>query len=203
MHPLYDYHGLPGRQLCVKNRDDGNYRLAWGHTICCLYLSKQGLLYGVRVNGRYDDKEDDEDPEGMGPDRRGPNPTSVLTPTFKAAVNTTTAVTHYRYYAPYPIRKKTKDLDDYRKVIYNLKESSRPCVFCKKSDKDRNVLRIPLQCIAGDDNEFNWIKDGRIKKKGVLHPDLNDKSCAWSLHVGCARFSLPNPDNVQRVHWWQ
>jgi hypothetical protein len=82
MHPLYDFHGKGGRQICrkFKTRDgEQKYRLAWGHSICCCVLSKNGFLYGCDNNGNFE--YDDSNGEDV-MDTREPNPTSFLSEEF-------------------------------------------------------------------------------------------------------------------------
>jgi hypothetical protein len=199
MHPLYDYHGTSCRQLCMKN-DDGTYRLAWGHTICCLYLSRNGFLYGFKINGRYHEDDDGDEDEQ---DPREINPTTVLTPDFEALAQKSgaNAMTYFRYYAPYLDQQVPTNQDMYREAMDDHKRGLM-CVFCRKNDSDPRGFRIPLQCVAGVETEFDWINSGRIQKKGELHPGLKE-SCTAALHVGCGRWGQPNPGNLQHVHWWQ
>jgi hypothetical protein len=201
MHPLYDFHGTSCRMLCLKN-DNGTYRLAWGHTICCLYLSKNGFLYGFKINGRYQNSEDDDRDEDE-QDPRETNPTTVLTPEFEASAKKSgaRAMTYFRYYAPFPTPQDATRLDMYREAM-DAHKRGLVCVFCNKNDSDPRGFRIPLQCIAGVENEYDWINAGRVQKKGELHPGLKG-SCTVALHVGCGRWGQPNPGNVQLVHWWQ
>ncbi|KAG7344146.1 hypothetical protein IV203_022154 [Nitzschia inconspicua] len=202
MHPIYDYHGYSGRQLCLKD-NYGTHRLAWAHTLCCLYLTRNGLLYGFRLNGRYQDRdefaESEEDSEP--PDTREPNPTSVVTPEFKAKALHSGAIVYYRYYAPFKTEKNREDLDFHRRATHDHKISLK-CQFCGSNDRDRYCFRIPQQCVAGTAWEFDWKGSGRVQMEGALHPDITKQSCVLAFHVGCARWGLPNPNNIQRVHWW-
>lgn len=202
MHPIYEYHGTSGRQMCLK-KADGKYRLAWGHTLCCLYLTRNGFAYGLGVNGEFVEHDEGSviEEEAIGADPREPNPTSIITESFKAQVPNVFSVTSYRYYAPTKEKRKPKDLGCVRKAVHEHKNSLK-CLHCRSDDTDPNCLRIPLQCVAASDYEFDWYASGRIQKKGILHPDLKDRTCVRAIHVGCARWGQPNPNNIQRVHWY-
>jgi hypothetical protein len=190
MHPLYDFHGRGGRHICrytgVKD-DEGNkiMRLAWGHSLCCLVLGINGLLYGCGNDGSYHGDDD------VVVDNRPPNPTPILAPEFEKAYGDYNAAVFFRYYLPLP---KKADLDVYRKERQELQRVR--CQVCGlKDDKNENIMRIPLQCFAGNADE-------REEFKGK-HPSLrsDDVECCAGLHIGCARWG-PNPNRARRVYYY-
>ncbi|KAL3920701.1 MAG: hypothetical protein SGILL_003126 [Bacillariaceae sp.] len=192
MHPLYDYHGEGGRQIYRKFKDKGNssgYRLAWGHSICCYFLSRDGFLYGLPyVDGDGPD-------EARVIDTRKPNPSSIISKKFKKVLKDEgkTANTGFRYYLP---DDTTDKMDIYRRSIAQYKNGIK-CVFCGKLDKGKDyILRIPQQCAARSKGEIDW--DGNGKKQ--VYKDLAGKSsCVAGMHIGCARWAQPNPKNAQHV----
>jgi hypothetical protein len=140
--------------------------------------------------------ENDNDDD---PDPREPNPTSMLTPEFREQAHQSAAITYYRYYAPFATPKKASELDAYRQALHEYKGGLK-CEICKSQDSDPRGFRIPVQCVAGTEEEYDWKNSGRVQIEGPLHSDSKD--CSVAVHVGCARWGLPNPNNIQRVHWW-
>jgi hypothetical protein len=184
MHPLYDYHERGARQVCRRNKDN-SWRLAWGHTLCCYYLSYNGFLYGCDQNGGYNGEDDVRDP-------RPPNPTRIPMDKF-VKIFGDVAIVQFRYYLP------TKPRDEYRVAIYQRQDLQ--CFICGKSDKKNGSMRIPLQCCAGDDTELDWSQYDYIE--GPVHPSLEpDCPCPIALHIGCARWGGSNVHRVKRVHFF-
>jgi hypothetical protein len=204
MHPLYDNHGRGGRQICVRggpkgsNGNQRNLRLAWGHSLCCYYLAKNGFLYSIGPNGENNFEEEDD----ITPDLRPPNVTSILTNEFRTTVRGgARPVTAFRYYLPDP---SASELDRYRHAI-DLYKSGIQCTICEKADNSNSVMRIPQQCIAGTEEEFDWESSGRLQFPGKLHKDLGENdndTCVLGLHVGCARWGVPSKPYLQHVYWY-
>ncbi|VEU38627.1 unnamed protein product [Pseudo-nitzschia multistriata] len=178
MYPLFDYHGAGGRQICYTsktNNKDGNVRgekvLAWGHALCCLYLASVNFMYACYKDGDYIGMEEDEEED---PDRRPPNPELRITNEFRRMYGD--AMPHFRYYMTPPDGK----LDPWTKaVITNQKELK--CIECGLLDH-RNSMRIPLQCVANDPDEYFEHKDKHRLRNDDVRP------CTQALHVGCARW---------------
>jgi len=78
-----------------------------------------------------------------------------------------------------------KMLNDHRSLI---------CTICGKHETTagRN-LRVPLQCCAGDDEEYPEFKKH--------HRDIGEP-CTQALHVGCAAWGFPNARPTCRRMWF-
>lgn len=65
MHPIYDYHGVKGRQIVLPATDRKPTRLAWAHTLCCFTINvapkTAGCVYGCTQSGDYGGDDDDND----------------------------------------------------------------------------------------------------------------------------------------------
>lgn len=73
------------------------------------------------------------------------------------------------------------DEDPWKQIINDHRQLK--CHICGENDKRKNVLRIPVQCHAGDESEFEEFKG--------CHQNLSGKeSCCKAMHVGCARWGL-------------
>jgi hypothetical protein len=74
------------------------------------------------------------------------------------------------------------------------------CIFCGNSDANKDyILRIPQQCSAGTEGECDWDGSGKLQ----VYSDLKQGGfCVKGMHVGCARWSQPNPRNLQHVFWF-
>jgi hypothetical protein len=76
------------------------------------------------------------------------------------------------------VDKKTGvDADKNVKEVRELK-----CTICNSNDS--HSLRLPVQCMAYDPNEFKEFKKCHRKIKGVTKPE-----CTLAVHVGCARWA--------------
>jgi hypothetical protein len=186
MHPLYDYHGRGGRQIFRTNKD-GTKRLAWGHTLCCHYLAYNGLLYGCNMYGKYNGDDDDDEIK----DTRKPN--SLICQDKFVKMYGKVPITQFRYYLP----KRRKD--SFRAAVEERQELK--CYICGKLDHKNGSMRIPFQCNAGDENEFDW-KEWYGVKEGIVHPSLEvNCPCSVALHVGCARWGGMNQRKVTRINY--
>lgn len=72
---------------------------------------------------------------------------------------------------------------DADKTIKELRELK--CTICNSNDN--HSLRLPVQCMAYDPNEFKEFKKCHKKIKGVTKPE-----CTLAIHVGCARWATKN-----------
>jgi hypothetical protein len=57
MHPLYDTHGLKGRQIYLPQGEGKERRLAWVHTLCGLLAGKHIGVYGCADDGFYSSED--------------------------------------------------------------------------------------------------------------------------------------------------
>mmetsp|Transcript_8331 Transcript_8331/g.20586 ORF Transcript_8331/g.20586 Transcript_8331/m.20586 type:complete len:660 (+) Transcript_8331:42-2021(+) len=180
MYPLFDYHGSGGRQICYLKKasnsdgsghEKGKMVLAWGHALCCLYLSVLNFMYACYKDGDYIGMEEDEDND---PDTRPPNPELKITDEFRRMYGD--AMPHFRYYMIPPGGM----LDPWTKaVVVNKKELK--CIECGLVD-DKHSMRIPVQCVANDPDEYFEYKDKHRLRNNDVQP------CTQALHVGCARW---------------
>jgi hypothetical protein len=169
MHPIYDHYGPTGRQLVLPPSDAEQHpvsRLAWGHTLCCFAISSHsrtgGCVYGCTADGGYDGDDDDD----VNSDTSSVN--SDLDDTDDESIH------HFVYC----IRLKKNEPDSlWTKTIKEQQELK--CHICGGDDKGPSSFRIPLQCSANDENEFEDFK--RIHSK-----NLGRDTCYVSMHVGCA-----------------
>ena len=70
------------------------------------------------------------------------------------------------------------------------------CVVCEKKDSNKDCLRLPVQCSAGDQYQWKELKKyhrGLNSKKKKLEEFKNghhgDAGCTKAVHVGCARWA--------------
>ena len=189
MHPLLDTHGKEGRQLVWNGRGkNGKKRLAWVHTLCANVIGSNprsvSQVYGCDKNGDFYDFEEQE----MSCDEEvefGSDEKSVVASNSKDEVqasgqngnneenvsgdDSSTSVVNEPtcYYTINTDPGHTKNINDQRRGL--------TCFVCKKKDKE---YRIPIQCPAGEEEEYERWK-GRHKK---------NTECSIAMHVGCARW---------------
>ncbi len=182
MYPLFDYHGTGGRQICSKSKS-GERKLVWAHALCALYLASHGYLYACYKDGDYIGMEKDNDENNT--DSRPPNPELVLTEEF-ARMYGTSAMPHFRYYmTPRNGELDPSKLDPYTKAVL-AQQNQVKCIVCGLPDDSKKSMRIPLQCVANDDEEFKEFKVGRLARSNDVTP------CTQALHIGCARWGNPS-----------
>lgn len=189
MYPLFDYHGLGGRQICVtkktKNKNGGKNEkvLVWGHALCALYLASVGFLYACHKDGVFIGMEEGEDDT----DSRPPNPELKITSEFQRKYGD--AMPHFRYYLTPP----NGVLDVWTKSVVENKRELK-CIECGLVD-DKKSLRIPLQCVANDPDEFSEHKNKHRERNNDTAP------CTQALHVGCARWGDPS-SSVRKCYYF-
>lgn len=177
MYPLFDYHGQGGRQICVTNKTKNKSNekaLVWGHALCCLYLASTGFMYACFKDGDYIGIEEGEDDT----DSRPPNPELTITSEFQQMYGD--VMPHFRYYMTPP--NGAQDVWT-KSVLANKRELK--CIECGLVD-DNKTMRIPLQCVANDPDEFLVHKDKHRERNNDVQP------CTQALHVGCARWGDPS-----------
>ena len=180
MYPLFDYHGPGGRQICSKIKN-GERTLVWAHALCALYLASHGYLYACYKDGDYMGMEDDKD----NTDSRPPNPELEVTEEFVRMYGTS-AMPHFRYYMTPPIAElDPRKLDPYTKAVL-AQQNQVKCIECGLPDNSKKSMRIPLQCVANDDDEFDDFKIRHSARGNDVTP------CTQALHVGCARWGNPS-----------
>mmetsp|Transcript_24416 Transcript_24416/g.49980 ORF Transcript_24416/g.49980 Transcript_24416/m.49980 type:complete len:801 (+) Transcript_24416:95-2497(+) len=80
----------------------------------------------------------------------------------------------------------TEDGDDkYSKAIREQRKNL-ICHVCGVKDSKHGTLRIPIQCIAGDDKEFEDWK----RRHFELNINPNNTECSVAMHVGCSRWKI-------------
>ncbi len=78
----------------------------------------------------------------------------------------------------------TDDGDDtYSKAIREQRKKL-ICHVCGVKDSKHGTLRIPIQCIAGDEKEF---KDWK-RRHFELNINPSETECSVAMHVGCSRW---------------
>lgn len=200
MHPLYDTHGKEGRQLVLPGKGDGEGRLekrpAWVHTLCaafiCSHPKTAGCVYGCFKDGSYDGVGNDEaslqsefsfecnDEDGSG--KLG----CMEAEESDSDDGVTVQQVHH-----YAIASK----DDGEETVWtraikaHCKELK--CFLCGKGN---GKYRIPVQCIAGDENEIDAFKQ--------RHSNLNvycGTECSVAMHVGCAAWGSNHKSDDDHV----
>jgi hypothetical protein len=189
MFPLFDYHGEGGRQICYpvkdnKKRTRGSpaMALAWGHALCCLYLAAADtLVYACFKDGDYIGMEDNDNV-----DQRPPNPELVETDEFKRMYGDV-AMPHYRYF----MTPTNRPPCDWTKTVIDRKRRLQ-CVECGLDD--RKSMRIPVQCVANNPDEYSEHKSKHDK----------DEPCMQAHHVGCARWGCrgEQQSTIQKVYYF-
>ncbi|KAL9182964.1 hypothetical protein ACHAXT_004243 [Thalassiosira profunda] len=191
MHPLLDTHGPDGQQLVLPAKGDGTKRkekrLAWVHTLCasviCSYPQVAGCVYGCFEDKSYEDdgSEEEDDEEEAEFDGESKSHSAVKSESDEAdgiseMSSEKSAVKELRYYAI--AAKDNGESTAWSKRIEDNRANLR-CIICG----EQRGLQIPLQCIAGEENERQDFL--------ACHPNLYDKAgteCGVAMHVGCARW---------------
>ena len=189
MFPLFDCHGEGGRQICYpikdcKKRSRGSpaMALAWGHALCCLYLAAADtLVYACFKDGDYIGMEDNDNV-----DRRPPNPELVETGEFKRMYGDA-AMPYYRYF----LTPTDRPPCDWTKAVIDRKRRLQ-CIECGLDD--RKSMRIPVQCVANNPDEYSEHKSKHDK----------DEPCMQAHHVGCARWGCggEQQSTIQKVYYF-
>jgi hypothetical protein len=131
-------------------------------------------MYACFKDGDYIGMEEGEDYT----DSRPPNPELTITSEFQRMYGD--AMPHFRYYMTPP--NGAQDVWT-KSVLANKRELK--CIECGLVDDDK-TMRIPLQCVANDPDEFSEHKDKHRERNNDVHP------CTQALHVGCARWGDPS-----------
>jgi len=175
MHPIYDKEGPDGKQVM---RPSGP---AWAHTLCCVFLGShrktEGCVFACNKNGRYDgesdegdtDEENDDEGEGEGEESNG---------------NTSSIEAHHFVICRGGLPS--------HKSHFNLLQSYRKelkCSVCHVKDSAVKILRIPVQCCTGDEDEQVFAS---CHKTG--------KECWTATHVGCARWKVDSKTGLPPIH---
>jgi hypothetical protein len=188
MYPLYDNHGTAGRQILRK---DPEPRLAWVHSLCAFFISTQkGFVYGCTQNGYFvgddedfvDDRSDNSDLDvGKGNDKDNEDDD-----------DDEGTIHHFAYCLKRPGQPDnawTKGIADHQTL---------QCYICASNDKpvqqELPVLRIPVQCRANEDDEFDIFRQ--------YHTSMGkNEECHSAFHVGCAMWGS-NPKKCRRVYFF-
>jgi hypothetical protein len=183
MHQIYDNYGPSARCLHVAdNNSPSGRRVVWCHTVCGFFLTLKSVLYGVTQEGTTDIGLE-EDPS----DERSVNLELQVNDEEEEDLFGGFAPSHhFVYYLP---KERDGELvhTKWSRKIDTLQKELR-CEICNKDDSLAGVYRIPVQCSAGEADEPS---DHR-----VCHTDLfleKRISCTRAFHVGCARYTDPEP----------
>mmetsp|Transcript_2666 Transcript_2666/g.3555 ORF Transcript_2666/g.3555 Transcript_2666/m.3555 type:complete len:366 (+) Transcript_2666:205-1302(+) len=154
---------------------------AWAHTLCCVFLGShrktEGCVFACNKNGRYDgesdegdtDEENDDEGEGEGEESNG---------------NTSSIEAHHFVICRGGLPS--------HKSHFNLLQSYRKelkCSVCHVKDSAVKILRIPVQCCTGDEDEQVFAS---CHKTG--------KECWTATHVGCARWKVDSKTGLPPIH---
>lgn len=195
MHPIYDRHGIYGRQMVLPpTKDHPQQRLAWGHTLCCFalytHVRTAGCVYACDARGAYDGTEDDttsldDDEYDDGSTTSSANSDLVGTPGPNDL-----SIHHFGYWLP-----NRDGTDDAWTKVIREHQTELKCYICGRTDKFASSFRIPIQCSANDPDEF----------EGLQGCHKTDRPCLIATHVGCARWggrhheTFGERSNVRRV----
>eukprot|EP00521_Asterionellopsis_glacialis_P012405 CAMPEP_0195293242 /NCGR_PEP_ID=MMETSP0707-20130614/12036_1 /TAXON_ID=33640 /ORGANISM="Asterionellopsis glacialis, Strain CCMP134" /LENGTH=510 /DNA_ID=CAMNT_0040353911 /DNA_START=578 /DNA_END=2110 /DNA_ORIENTATION=+ len=166
MHPIYDTHGKKGKQASLPANEAKGLPLrpAWAHTICCFILTNKigAGVYGCDSNGKYYNANSDED-QSSDSDAESEiswDKKSDLVSTARFVIAGKENGVH---------TKESWSVEEHRTEL--------KCSICGKKDGGKGILRIPVQCCAGNDCEFEEYKNRHIEMS---------QPCFVALHVGCA-----------------
>lgn len=164
LHPVYDVAGTTGRPMVLTSG-----KLAWVHTLCassiCQNRVTRGSVYGCDVTGSANEDATESNDDGSSGT------------TGSRAIDVTTH--HYVICNP-------TDTEWWRVIRESRKLT---CIGCGKKD---DGLRIPIQCTAGDDEEYPLFKQ--------KHRDMTT-ACMQAMHVGCAMWGR-NKGTYRRIYFY-
>mmetsp|Transcript_1717 Transcript_1717/g.2566 ORF Transcript_1717/g.2566 Transcript_1717/m.2566 type:complete len:423 (+) Transcript_1717:70-1338(+) len=183
MHPVYNKEGPDGKQMMRKSGP------AWAHTLCGMFIGSHrktaGCVFVCDENGDYSGDVEDNDEEEM----------SDKIESKSEAHHFVICGESNPGHAPwYKLIKNARN-----GFGYNIR-----CSTCNMKDSNKLVLRIPVQCCTGDEDEHGMFRD-------CHHPP--GKTCHQAMHVGCARWKQPvkrrgskdmstTMNSVSRVFFW-
>ena len=171
MTALYDIHGTRGKHVILP---DG--KPAWVHAACALSacIMTEGAMYGCNSKGEYEEStSSDESEDDSVLERNGPNKkTGKDEPPLPSEISV----------QRYVIAGITDDDPDKHRLLMRFRRELK-CDVCGSNDKGKHCLRVPLQCSAGNENQY--------KDHQQLH-GLMDRPCTQAMHVGCARWGKRN-----------
>lgn len=168
MHPLYDHYGHTGRHVVLPpDQDHPESRLAFVHTLCAFVICANnftaGCVYGCTRDGGFqgqDEDEDNSDTSSVNSDLMQPKDTDT----------SDDSIHHFVFCLPSVGRGGQSDWT--RRIADNQKLK---CYIC--GENDRNTFRIPLQCSANNEHEYDEFK--RIHQKTI-----GNDTCYVAMHVG-------------------
>jgi len=184
MHPIYDKHGKNGKQI------------GWGHTLCALGIGAnavtRGCVYGCDENGYYEGDDVLEDqPEQEFDDDSSISSNEDLSKSPKQSPEKQEtnhepeeAETHHFVVCT------TNENSPWASVVRDSRELK--CMVCGLKDNKAGILRIPVQCEAGGQEELAELKNKRRRTRR--------ETCYLAMHVGCAKWKNDKP--FQRVYFF-
>lgn len=164
MHPLYDAPGKKGRQLLLPATGgaEKDVQPAWVHTLCAMAhaasRSSTGV-YGCDVNGVFENADDDEKDDK-----------SATSESSKEGM----ADTHHFVISGMDFVTGDEMNSTWIPHIQEFRDSV-VCHVCGRKSKRNPDLRIPIQCCAGEEDEYEEFRK--------VH---SNAECFQGMHVGCA-----------------
>eukprot|EP00578_Thalassiosira_sp_NH16_P022614 CAMPEP_0181094990 /NCGR_PEP_ID=MMETSP1071-20121207/10287_1 /TAXON_ID=35127 /ORGANISM="Thalassiosira sp., Strain NH16" /LENGTH=669 /DNA_ID=CAMNT_0023177355 /DNA_START=1 /DNA_END=2011 /DNA_ORIENTATION=+ len=186
---LFDTHGPEGRQLCLSVPGRGvnaRKKLAWVHTLCasviCANPGTAGSVYGCDKDGNWHGDFEDTYDEGEcfdeGNDNRKEKEKKSKSTNYEDSEGSDESCTKDEGLRCFAIAAD----EEYEHII--REHRGLRCFICGKKDK---ILKFPIQCQAGDEEEYGEWKDRH-------HRDT--EPCTMAMHVGCARWGCVEPEGA-------
>jgi len=152
--------GLHAMHPLYDNHGKEGKRIGWVHTICAAFVGTYSITKGTVYACNKDGKYGGEDDDLSDSEEE-----------FDKSTH------HYVICNSGGDDLWSKRIMECRKLI---------CNFCGLSDE--HVLRIPVQCSAGDRDEIPELKRKYYSSLSRKHSDMIS-SCSVPMHVGCARWN--------------
>ncbi|KAL3779021.1 hypothetical protein HJC23_011460 [Cyclotella cryptica] len=199
MHPIMDTHGEHGRQLVLPKTSKKEKRLAWAHTLCATFICTNpitaGCVYGLDQDNEFQLDNDEEEESNDDQSERESCAEGGEEDTEAGAEEGSTSKdkesNNLSSLCAYAIAGRREDW----LWTNRIKECrTYKCFICGEDDTHVSSLRIPIQCIVDDEEDYEYIefRDWR-QNFAKQHPEpefVEEKrsKCSVAMHVGCARW---------------
>jgi hypothetical protein len=201
MHPLYDNHGMKGRQIILHANKIKPVRSAWCHSLCAQVITSNkptsGCIYAVDIQGYYADAEGlkNEADTLIPNDIRTINEDLLQRLAEHSHIIGDDGFTHFAI-----VLENDVLYPDEANRLRNFRTNIHHCIICGKSDKKHGCLRVPIQCTAGSPWEHKIFRCDHRQS-------LGDDTCTQPMHVGCAMWWIdptasPTWPTVRRVFFY-
>ncbi|KAL7487996.1 hypothetical protein ACHAW6_013590 [Cyclotella cf. meneghiniana] len=199
MHPIMDTHGEHGRQLVLPKTSKKEKRLAWAHTLCATFICSNpitaGCVYGLDQDNEFqlDNGEDEESNDEQSEHESGADAEAEGTEagTEQWSTSKDKESNNLSSMCAYAIAGRREDW----LWTNRIKECrTYKCFICGEDDAHGSSLRIPIQCIVDDEENYEYFEfwDWRqnFAKQRPEPEFVEDKrsKCSVAMHVGCARW---------------